>query len=80
MNFITIAFISFLLCNFAISSIIISSDAAYNNFIAANEDDIKVENFGGNNILETVYAKQSFGKSHRFFFTTGERKEGNCGK
>lgn len=34
-------------------------------------------NYGQNNILETVYAKQSVGKSHRFYFTAGERQECN---
>ncbi|XP_031628198.1 uncharacterized protein LOC116343987 [Contarinia nasturtii] len=77
MNFITFAFISILLCNFAIGLTIISSDAVYNNFIDSTENDKNVEKFGGNNVLETTYGKQSLGKSHRFFYTVGERVEGD---
>lgn len=44
-------------------------------------DDMSIDNFYPvkipSNILETVYVHQSLGKSHRFYFTRGERKDGN---
>lgn len=83
MHFITFSVVSILLCNSAISYTIISSDLVNDNFIDFSDDDDMAiinsgENYGNNNILETTYASQSVGKSHRFYFTAGERQNGNC--
>lgn len=75
MHFVKVFFISVLMCTFATSITIISVSND------TSENDISMENSSstikGSNILETVYARQSVGKSHRFFFTVGERKDGN---
>lgn len=43
-------------------------------------NDMSIDNFYPvnipSNILESVYVRQSLDKSHRFYFTQGERKEG----
>lgn len=82
MNFITIALISFLFCNFAVSITIISSNSIFDDTsIDFSESDMTSDtfsgNYGQNNLLETVYARQSVGKSHRFYFTVGERQDSN---
>ncbi|XP_055297490.1 uncharacterized protein LOC129566025 [Sitodiplosis mosellana] len=81
MHFITIALISFLLCNFAVSITIISSNSVFDDTVDFSESDMTSENFSEdesrNNLFETVYAKQSLGKSHRFYFTVGERQNGD---
>lgn len=61
---------------------IISLDTFYDdNSIDSTANDMSIVNLnpanGESNILESVYAIQSIGKSHRFYFTQGERKEGN---
>lgn len=68
------------MCSFAASLSIISSNAAYqdNNIDNDKTRDNLRSNGEPSNILETIYAKQSFGKSHRFYFTTGERVVGRC--
>lgn len=45
----------------------------------ADGDDFIVQrliNKNSERILETLYARSSIGKSHRFYFTAGERKDG----
>lgn len=69
-----------LLCSFAMCTTIISLDTFDDNAIDSEGNDMSIENLivanGVSNILETVYASQSIGKSHRFYFTQGERKDG----
>lgn len=48
-----------------------------------HDDILEVENIVcGQNLLETMYVSSSIGKSHRFYLTQGERKNGtkkdNC--
>lgn len=74
--------VSILLHSFAMCSTIISVDTYYDNSIDSSmANDMSIENIysaeGMSNILETMYVRQSLGKSHRFYFTQGERKEGN---
>lgn len=80
MHSITVFLASFLLCNFVTTFTIIQSDLVYNDIVDfLDNNDLSYENLeptANNNILETMYAKQMVGKSHRFFFTTGERKDG----
>lgn len=78
MHFITFFVVSIVMCSFATSLTIISSDVAYpdNNIDNDITNDIVRLNDKQTNILETIYAKQSYGKSHRFYFTTGERVAG----
>lgn len=76
MHFITIFLASFLWWNLVTSVTIISSDRVYNDLA---DDDVASEyldavNYG---VSETMYMSQKVGKSHRFFLTVGERKEGN---
>lgn len=79
MHFITKCFVAFLLCNFAASYIIIVSDRDFNDFA---DNDISMDDLNtkgsSHDVLETVYLDQKVGKSHRFFFTVGERKDGKC--
>lgn len=73
--------VSILLCSLAMCSSIISLDTYYDNSIDSSmANDMSIDNVysvdGMSNILETMYVRQSLGKSHRFYFTQGERKEG----
>lgn len=82
MNPPKILVLSILMCGFAMSATIISLDPYNNNNpFFSMEDDVSMNDVytvdGVSNILETVYVSQSLGKSHRFYFTQGERKEGN---
>lgn len=81
MNSFEILVVPILMCGFAMCATIISMDTYYNNpVIAIEDDDMSMGDLysfdGVSNILETVYVSQSFGKSHRFYFTQGERKDG----
>lgn len=75
MHFIEILLVPVLMCTIAASISIISvgSDISENDISMGNSS-LHDE---GSNILETIYARQSFGKSHRFYFNVGERKDGN---
>lgn len=81
MNSIKILVVSVLMCSVAMCATIISMDTYSDNFIDSIGNDMTMDDSysidGLSNILETVYVSQSFGKSHRFYFTQGERKEGN---
>lgn len=76
MHFITIFLASFLWWNAVTSVTIISSDRAYNDL---DNDDFSSEYLGTENfgVSQTMYVSEKVGKSHKFFFTVGERKEGN---
>lgn len=80
MNSIKVLVVSILMCSFAMCATIISMDTFYDNSIDSMENDMSIDDLysfdGVSNILETVYVSQSYGKSHRFYFTQGERKDG----
>lgn len=81
MNSVTVFLVMILWCSCTMGSTIISMDTFYDeNTIDSTENDMSIDNLmsanGETNILESVYAMQSIGKSHRFYFTQGERKEG----
>lgn len=86
MNSVEVLLASVLMFSVAMCASIISFDTfADDNSIDSSENDMSIDNLnsidgGVSNILETMYAIQSFGKSHRFYFTQGERKDGklNC--
>lgn len=55
----------------------ISSIEIINSFDDSESIEIEENSFGNNNKLrEEVYASQNVGKSHRFYYTSGERHEG----
>lgn len=86
MNSVEVLLVAILICSIypITCKTIISSNAYYEDDddpFNPMTNDMTIDDFNlvdrVSNLLETVYASQSFGKSHRFYFTQGERKEGN---
>lgn len=79
-----ILFLLYVINNISASFIIsIQTDNLYNEDNETRNvsgiDDMFVHNLIGHastNELETLYASSSFGKSHRFYYTLGERQDG----
>lgn len=75
MHFITIFLASFLLYNLVTSFTIISSNRVFNDF---DDDEFAFAVSDTKSVLQSMYVSQEVGKSHRFFFTVGEREDSNC--
>lgn len=71
MHFITIFLASFLLCNLVTSLTIISSDRGFND---VDDDEFAFVDLNSNSISQTMYVSQDVVKSHRYYFTVGERQ------
>lgn len=81
MQFIFNSLVSIFFAGFVTSFTIISTGYDYEDLAdLSDENDISmivVNPYNQReNVLETMYTSESFGKGHRFYFTAGERKDG----